>query len=156
MSKRSCKVKVYQLNDAQRALADIPLTENERQVLDRHLAGEKRGSIARTLGVTGSYVGQALNSARRKIRDWLDDECCETQKEEPRMKENPEFPALVVFVIYDPETDLYMTTRGGRCTYWAKDVRRAKRYQNRRCALNAAKDIEREGHGKVKVRMLNE
>ncbi len=76
--------------------------------------------------------------------------------------DNPNFPPLVVFVIYDPETDAYMTSRvkygsSGtyHLTYWAKDIQKAKYYHDKREAINAAKAIEREGHGKVEVRMVD-
>ncbi len=76
------------------------------------------------------------------------------------MRDNPNFPLLVVFVIYDPETDAYMTRvscANGYCTYWSKDVQRAKHYRDKRRAINAAMmAIEHEVSGKLEVRMLGD
>lgn len=76
-------------------------------------------------------------------------------------RDNPNFPPLVTFVIYDPETDAYMTARvscgsSGHCTYWSKDVTRAKHYHDKRYAIKAMLAIEHDGHGKLEVRMLTD
>lgn len=75
--------------------------------------------------------------------------------------DNPNTPPLVTFVIYDPEADAYMTARvscgsGGHCTYWSKDVQRAKHYHDKRHAINAMIAIEHERHGKLEVKKLDD
>ncbi len=134
-----------------RELRNVPLTEKERCVLTMHLAGETRAGIAQALGVSSSYIGQALMSARRKVRAWLE----HSPKAEPMMRDNPDFPPLVVFVVYNPETQEYMTGRSNHNVYWSKDVQHAKRYRDKRCALNAVRYMAHDGNGKAEVRMLH-
>ncbi len=76
------------------------------------------------------------------------------------MRDNPNFPPLTVFVIYDPGTDAYMEDRyiyrSGSFTFWSKNVRDARRYRDRRAVKSTIKALEYEGHGKLEVKMLDD
>lgn len=68
-------------------------------------------------------------------------------------------PPVVGFLLYDQAADVYFETcikiGGMGCTIWSKDEFEAKRYHDVQKALNAKKDIERDGHErKLEVRML--
>ncbi len=54
------------------ALDRAPLTERERFVLERYLAGYNLGQTAEKLGVTRSRTGQVLNNAKYKVRQWIE------------------------------------------------------------------------------------
>lgn len=75
-------------------------------------------------------------------------------------RDNLNPPPMVVFVVYDPEADAYMTARvscgSGHCTYWSKDMQRAKHFQKKRDAIHTMMAIEHERNGKLEVRMLDD
>lgn len=78
------------------------------------------------------------------------------------MKDNPKFPDLWPFVVYNPDSKCYLTSRiklhndGGYCTYWSVDRRKAKFYRTRRHALKMVNTLRQEGHAHVSVMELRD
>ncbi len=54
------------------ALDRAPLTERERFVLERYLAGYNLGQTGEKLGITRSRAGQLLDNAKYKARQWIE------------------------------------------------------------------------------------
>lgn len=73
-----------------------------------------------------------------------------------KLQDNPNFPELRPFVIYNPDDMTYLTSRiklhgGGYCTYWAKDYRKAKFYRTKKHATAMMHTLRQEGRENVMV-----